>query len=142
MITVYGRPQGKGRPRYTTRAGHAVAYTPAATKAYEAQIRQAWQEQDGRNFGAAALALIVTAYYPVPSKARKAEREAMLAGQVPVIGKPDLDNLVKACSDALQGGVAYEDDKQITHINAARTYSEDPRVEIDLIPIREEKNYV
>ena len=56
MITVYGKPQGKGRPRYTTRAGHAVAYTPAATKAYEAQIRQAWKEQDGRNFGAAALA--------------------------------------------------------------------------------------
>lgn len=136
MITVYGRPQGKGRPRYTTRAGHAVAYTPASTKAYEARIKAAWQEQDGRNFGAAALALIVTAYYPVPSKARKAEREAMLSGQIPVVGKPDLDNLVKVCSDALQGGVAFDDDLQITHINAARTYSEDPRVVIDLIPIK------
>ena len=136
MITVYGKPQGKGRPRYTVRGGRAMAYTPESTRRYEAQIAQAWQEQDGRSFGSAALALIVTAYYPVPGKARKAEREAMLAGQVPVIGKPDLDNLVKVCSDALQGGVAFDDDLQITHINAARTYSEDPRVVIDLIPIK------
>lgn len=141
MITVLGKPQGKGRPRYTTRAGHAVAYTPAATKAYEAQIRQAWQEQDGRNFGAAALALIVTAYYPIPSKARKAEKDAMLAGQVPATGKPDLDNVVKACMDALNG-TAYDDDAQITHINAARAYSDQPRIEFDLIPIKEGGNYV
>ena len=76
--TVYGRPQGKGRPRYTVRGGHAVAYTPESTRAYEARIKAAWQEQDGRNYGSCALALIVTAYYPAPSKARKAEREAML----------------------------------------------------------------
>lgn len=138
MITVYGKPQGKGRPRYTVRGGHAVAYTPESTRAYEAQIRQAWQEQDGRDFGPAALALIVTAYYPVPSRARKAEREAMLSGQVPVRDKPDLDNVVKAVMDALNS-TAYEDDKQITHINAARTYSEDPRIEIDLIPIKGEE---
>ena len=139
MITVYGKPQGKGRPRYTVRGGHAVAYTPENTRAYEARIKAAWQEQDGRNFGAAALALVVKAYYPVPTKARKAEKAAMLAGQVPVIGKPDLDNLVKVCSDALQGGVAFEDDLQITHINAARIYSENPRIEIDLIPIKGEE---
>ena len=135
MITVCGKPQGKGRPRYTVRGGHAVAYTPENTRAYEARIKAAWQEQDGRNFGAAALALTLTAYYPVPSRARKAEREAMLSGQVPVRDKPDLDNVLKICADALNG-VAYEDDRQITHINAARMYSEDPRVEIDLIPIK------
>lgn len=134
MITVYGKPQGKGRPRYTTRAGHAVAYTPASTKAYEAQIRQAWEEQDGRDYGSAALALILTAYYPPPSRARKAEREAMLAGKVPVRDKPDLDNIIKAVMDALNGR-AYADDRQVTHISAARAYSSDPRVEIDLIPI-------
>lgn len=134
MITVYGKPQGKGRPRYTVRGGHAVAYTPENTRKYEEQIRQAWQEQDGRDFGSCALALILTAYYPVPSKARKAEREAMLAGQIPVTDKPDLDNILKVCADALNG-VVYHDDRQITHINAARTYSEDPRVEIDIIPI-------
>ena len=135
--TVYGKPQGKGRPRYTVRGSHAVAYTPEGTRAYEARIKAAWQEQDGRDFGPAALALIVTAYYPVPTWARKAEKDAMLAGQVPVIGKPDLDNILKVCADALNS-IAYEDDKQITHINAARTYSGTPRIEIDLIPIKGE----
>ena len=137
MITVYGKPQGKGRPRYTVRGGHAVAYTPENTRKYEEQIRRAWQEQDGRDYGPAALALIVTAYYPVPSRARKAEREAMLSGQVPVRDKPDLDNVLKAVMDALNS-TAYQDDRQVTHINAARVYSEDPRIEIDLIPIKGE----
>ena len=137
MITVYGRPQGKGRPRNTVRGGHAVAYTPENTRKYEAQIAQAWQEQDGRDYGSAALALVITAYYPVPSKARKAGREAMLAGQVPVTDKPDLDNLLKAVMDALNS-TAYQDDRQVTHINAARVYSEDPRIEINLIPIKGE----
>ena len=41
-MTLEGRPQGKGRPRYTVRAGRAFAYTPASTRAYESSIRQAW----------------------------------------------------------------------------------------------------
>lgn len=135
---VYGRPQGKGRPRYTVRGGHAVAYTPEGTRRYEAQIAQAWKEQDGRDFGPCALALVLTAYYPIPSKARKAEREAMLSGQVPVVGKPDLDNILKVCADALNG-VVYHDDRQMTYINAARAYSDQPRIEIDLIPIKGEE---
>lgn len=111
-----------------------MAYTPASTKDYEDKIRQAWQDQDGRDFGPAALALTLTAYYPVPSRARKAEREAMLSGQVPVVGKPDLDNLLKVCMDSLNG-IVYHDDRQITHINAARAYSDQPRIEIDILPI-------
>lgn len=132
---VYGRPQGKGRPRYTVRGGRAVAYTPEGTRRYEAQIAQAWQEQDGRDFGTAALALVIKAYYPVPSRAKKAEREAMLAGQIPVTDKPDLDNVLKVCADSLNG-IAYEDDRQVTYISACRMYSEAPRVEIDLILIK------
>lgn len=134
-VTVYGRPQGKGRPRYTVRGGRVMAYTPASTKAYEEKIRQAWMEQDGRCFGTLPLALILRAYYPTPSKAHKSEREAMLAGHVPVVGKVDLDNLLKAVMDSLQG-VAYDNDCQITYISATRAYSDNPRIEVDIIPIK------
>ena len=108
---------------------------PESTRKYEVQIAQAWKEQDGRDFGPGPLALVLTAYYPVPSKARKAEREAMLAGQILVTDKPDLDNCLKAVMDALNG-LAYEDDRQVTYINAARIYSDHPRIEIALIPIK------
>ena len=76
MITVYGKPQGKGRPRYTVRGGHAVAYTPENTRKYEEQIRRAWQEQDGRSFGSAALALIVTVALMYGFRLRRRERRS------------------------------------------------------------------
>lgn len=133
-ITVYGRPQGKGRPRYTTRGGRVMAYTPANTKVYEDKIRQAWKEQDGRAFGSSPIAMNLKAYYPIPSRAKRAERDAMLAGQVPVTDKPDLDNVLKSVMDALTG-LAYEDDQQVNIISATRAYSDVPRIEADIIPI-------
>ena len=133
-MTLEGRPQGKGRPRYTVRTGRAFAYTPASTRAYEASIRQAWIEQDGRSFGSCPVALILRAYYPVPSKARKAEQEAMLTGKIPVSGKPDLDNVLKIVMDGLNG-LAYEDDSQITCISATRAYGTRPRLEVEILPL-------
>lgn len=133
-MTLEGRPQGKGRPRYTVRAGRAFAYTPASTRAYESSIRQAWIEQDGRSFGSCPVALILRAYYPVPSKARKAEQEAMLTRKIPVSGKPDLDNVLKVVMDGLNG-LAYEDDSQITCISATRAYGTRPRLEVEILPL-------
>lgn len=133
-VTVYGKPQGKGRPRYTTRGGRVIAYTPMSTKAYEDKIRQAWKEQDGRTFGFGPMAMILKAYYPIPARTKRAERDAMLAGQIPVTNKPDLDNVLKSVMDALTG-LAYKDDRQVTTISATKAYSDAPRIEADIIPI-------
>ena len=133
-MTLEGRPQGKGRPRYTVQAGRAFAYTPESTRTYEARIKQAWIDQDGRSFGSCPVALILRAYYPVPSKARKAEREAMLTGKIPVTAKPDLDNLLKSVMDGLNG-LVYDDDSQVSYISAEKAYSDRPRIEVDIIPI-------
>ena len=40
-FTVPGEPIGKGRPRATTRAGHAALYTPKKTANYESLIAHA-----------------------------------------------------------------------------------------------------
>lgn len=135
-MTLEGRPQGKGRPRYTVHAGRALAYTPTSTRAYEARLKQAWIDQDGRYFGSCPVALVLKVYYPVPSKAPKAVREAMLIGKIPVTGKPDLDNIIKIVMDGLNG-LAYEDDSQITCISATRAYGTRPRLEIEILPVIE-----
>ena len=40
ILTIYGEPAGKGRPRFSTKSGRA--YTPAKTSYCEANIQQAY----------------------------------------------------------------------------------------------------
>ena len=41
--------------------------------------------------------------------------------------KPDIDNVIKAVLDGLNG-VAYADDSQVVALSASKCYSDDPRV--------------
>ncbi len=119
-FVVYGRPKGKGRPRFTL-DGHA--YTPQTTKAYEKEIRNAFQAAGGTSFGAVPVAVEVTAYYPVPKSAKKSDKEAMAAGMVVPMVKPDIDNVLKAILDGIQGNDgAFHDDVQVVSVKATKKY--------------------
>ena len=119
-FVVYGRPKGKGRPRFTM-DGHA--YTPQTTRMYEKEIRQAFREAGGTSFGAVPVAVDVVAYYPIPKSARKADREAMAAGMVVPMVKPDIDNVLKAILDGIQGNDgAFHDDVQVVSVKATKRY--------------------
>ena len=50
-------------------------------------------------------------------------------GELVPAKKPDVDNILKAVFDALQG-CAYEDDCQIVVIHSEKMYSESPFVEV------------
>ena len=119
-FVVYGRPKGKGRPRFTM-DGHA--YTPQTTRMYEKEIRQAFREAGGTSFGSVPVSVEVTAYYPVPKSARKADKEAMAAGLVVPMVKPDIDNVLKAILDGIQGNDgAFHDDVQVVSVRAEKRY--------------------
>ena len=120
-FTVYGKPQGKARPRFT-RQGRA--YTPKQTADYERQIKQAYISAGGQFISDTAPILIcITAYF------KKAKSNKM---QAPTL-KPDADNIAKAVCDALNG-IAYKDDKQITCLTVGKVWAEDgiERVEIEI----------
>ena len=109
-FVVYGRPKGKGRPRFTM-DGHA--YTPQATRMYAG----------GTSFGSVPVAVDVVAYYPIPKSARKADKEAMAAGMVVPMVKPDIDNVLKAVLDGIQGDDgAFHDDAQVVSVKATKKY--------------------
>ena len=63
-FTVYGNPQGKGRPRFARRGSYVHTYTPEKTVAYEEEIQTAYLRQCENYFGYAPLNYYVTAYYP------------------------------------------------------------------------------
>ena len=107
--TVNGNPIPKGRPRVYN--GHAT--TPKRTREYEALVRDAaaicWQGDP------------TTAQVRVELRFWRGDKR-----------KVDLDNLVKAVLDALNG-VVWEDDEQIIQLTAYKNYNKSrPRVDIQV----------
>jgi Holliday junction resolvase RusA-like endonuclease len=107
-------PQSKARPRMA-RGGHV--YTPSKTQNYEHQIRAAFQDHAPKARPLeGALSLVVDFTMPRP-KSLRWKRKPM--PRVPHTHVPDLDNLLKAVTDALNH-VAWVDDAQIFLISSRK----------------------
>lgn len=131
QFTVLGCPVGKGRPKFSTFNGHAVAYTPAKTVSYENLVKLSFQQQcNCKPYEKdVPLKAVIVAYFPIPKSVSKKNRVKMLDGLIRHTKKPDTDNLVKAVLDALNG-IAFYDDSQVCDIICIKRYGEEPRVEI------------
>ena len=128
---VPGEPRGKGRPRFHRIGNHVQTYTDGKTKTYEETIVAYYKKNSGgyKWPDAAVLEIDIVAYYPIPKSATKAAKAAMQAMQVKPTKKPDIDNVIKAVLDALNG-VAYKDDNRVVRVEARKEYSDFPRLEI------------
>lgn len=128
-FTIPMKPTGKGRPRL---GGRGAVYTPAKTKAYENFVKGCyWEQCDGYNFKDKPIILFVKAYMPIPTKFKKAEKEAALRKELIPVEKPDVDNILKAILDALNE-IAYDDDRYIYRLSIEREYSDNPRTEVSI----------
>lgn len=126
-FTVPGEPQGKGRARSTSTGRH---YTPAKTVAYEgliAQIAQAAMRGAPLFEGACALELDIMRSIPSSWSQRK-QQDAMLNSIRPT-GKPDADNVLKACCDGMNG-VVWKDDAQAVDVTVRKFYAATPGVRV------------
>lgn len=130
-ITIPSSPIGKGRPKFSTFNGHAVAYTPQKTVNYENLVKLTYQQQCGDKPIPKEISLRadIVAYFPIPKSISKIRRKMMLAGDINPTKKPDLDNIAKSILDALNG-IAYYDDSQIVAMGICKKYSDNPRVEV------------
>ena len=128
---VLGVPVGKGRPKFSTVNGHAVAYTPAKTANYETLVRLSYQQQIGSFMfdKDKPLRAIIRAFFPIPKSASKKKREQMEAGKIRHTKKCDADNIAKSCLDALNG-IAFYDDSQVCELSISKFYGNTPKVEI------------
>lgn len=126
-LTIPGKPRGKGRPR----TSRGVIYTPPKTREYEQFIQQMYMLQAKGQRVDGPFSVSVRAYYPIPKSASKAKRARMLSGETRPVVKPDLDNVVKIVTDALNG-LAYLDDNRMVEVQAEKFYSDDPRVEVQI----------
>lgn len=129
-IIVPGKPQGKGRPKFS-RKGRA--YTPEATANYEAVLKFASMDAYRGPPLEGALDVEVHAFMPIPASWSKKKQEAARLGMARPIGKPDGDNIAKmvdACN-----GVLWKDDGQLTDWLIRKRYSDEPRLVLRVKPI-------
>lgn len=138
-FTVPGTPRGKGRPRIgRARNGAPVAFTDRQTAAYESLIALAAQQaMAGRSPFAVPVDLKIRVRLVPAASTSKAAKEAMLDGRQPPAKKPDLDNVLKAIADGLNG-VAYADDALIVGLSAIKIYAVTAGVDVLVSPFAPE----
>ena len=141
---VPGAPQGKLRARTVrTRRGTSRTYTPEKTVAYEAGIRQrfleaaGWPKEPVHKKGT-AVKVRIEAYYRPPARTSRRKLVLMQEKMLLPLRKPDIDNVVKAVCDALNG-YAYRDDTQVVEVAAAKYYSHEEGLQIEVWPAGEEE---
>lgn len=127
-FTISGEPKSKGRPRFSTKTGHA--YTPKETAMYENLVKISYQQASNTKFNGEVEALIV-GYFPIPKSESKKRKAKMLSGEILHTKKIDCDNLAKTILDSLNG-IAYDDDKQVCRLLVEKRYGEQSRVEVTL----------
>ncbi len=128
-LTIPGDPVPKARPRVCGK----VAYTPTKTKNYETLVKEIYFGKYGQTVEEmeGMLKLTVNAFFQIPKSKSKKVQEQMHTNAIRPIKRPDIDNIVKSVSDALNNA-AYADDSQIVEVVAGKYYAHSPRVEIFL----------
>ena len=134
MIKIYIplRPVAKGRPRF---GKNNHVYTPDKTKNYESSVgllvKNAIQNAQSKIEIDKPLTVDLTFSFKPPESWVNSKRLEATSGLTKHITVPDLDNLIKAVLDALNG-IAYNDDKQIVELKAKKIYAAEDSVNITI----------
>lgn len=121
MITINIVPRPAARPRFSK---WGTYNTPEYTK-YKKELTRLVKKNTKHEPIETPLKLTVNFWLPIPkmSKKKMSEHEGVAHYK-----KPDLDNLVKALSDAMNE-VVFKDDNIVSSIVAHKCYSSEPRIE-------------
>lgn len=131
---VPGSAIGKGRPRVGRVGGNVRMFTPKKTAAYESTVALfASVQMHGRELFDGPVALTLVVYCTVPKSWSRAKKERAASGGIAPTTKPDLDNIVKAYGDAMNG-IVYRDDVQIIDLSVKKMYSATPGVLVSVRP--------
>lgn len=132
-LVVFVEPVAKQRPRFAN--GHA--YTPTKTAEYEELLRLAWKATH-KNCLTKYVTLECRFFMPIPKSWNQKNKNLAKNGKLLPDKKPDIDNLLKAVMDA-GNECMWWDDRQVIKIKAEKFYGEQPRVEIILTELEDER---
>lgn len=134
-LFITGLPVAKGRGRAVMTGKGIRVFTPQKTRSFEADVRQmARAEMGDRPPIEGPIELRIRAVFPVPQSWPGWKRDLALRGDVLHTARPDLDNLMKAIKDALNG-IVWRDDGQVCFSEAVKHYGERPAVIVTVEPV-------
>lgn len=136
-FTVYGDPKPKKRHRsrvVRTKTGKSFVmnYPDADGVSAENYIKLAASQNFKESIITGAVELRLGFCFKVPNSWSIKKTDEALNGILKHTKKPDLDNLIKAVKDALNG-IVWHDDSQVFLVTAEKIYTERPRTFIEII---------
>lgn len=137
-LRVAGDTQGKARPKFDPRTRRA--YSPPSNIISENDVRAVWREAgEPRMPDDVAIEVDVLIVVPRPKGHLKKDGSLSAEGErhpVPRTKKPDVDNALKLCMDALNSR-AYRDDVLVARATVERVWGEWPETVITVTPIHD-----
>ena len=130
-FTIPGEVIPQGRPRFARTRTGVRTYDPARSREYKTFVQwsthELWPEKplDG------PLSVRIVEYRAIPESWSKKRRAEALAGVIRPTGRPDMDNVIKAILDSLNGRM-WRDDSQVVSLHAEKRYGEIPRAEVEI----------
>lgn len=133
-FTVHGVPKGKGRPRFARMGNFVKTYTDQKTQIAEGDIKLAYLNTKDRPQEPISnqISLSVSFFMPIPASL-SAKKQSALNGSYHS-KKPDIDNLLKAVLDALNG-VAFRDDSLICSVVCFKVYNTVPKTVVTITEV-------
>ena len=125
-FSVPGEPVPQPRPRVSTRGGFARAYVPAKhpVHAYRQSLAAAARAA-GLSDSGEALSVVIDAVFVRP---KSHMRKSGVKPDAPKLPRPDVDNIAKACLDALQDVIG--DDTCVARLVIEKSYGTEARTTV------------
>ncbi len=136
-FTIYGEPVAQGRPRFARRGKFTQAYDPPDSREYKKYVKLLASQNRPHTPIEGPVELKLLIYRPLLKSMSKKKKAAAVAGALRPIKKPDVDNVAKGIMDAMTG-IIWADDKQVVGLQVSKYYSEQPRVEVQVIELDEQ----
>lgn len=134
-FTIPGPPVGKGRPRISKVGNHARMFTPEKTVNYETLVAvSAKNAMDGKPPIDGAVRVVLDIVCQIPASWSKKKRAAALEGKEHPTSKPDIDNVIKAVFDGMNG-IVWRDDVLVVDSWGYKRYGATPGVNVTVAPV-------
>src|SRR5687768_7463494 len=126
QFRVFGIPKGQPRVKACRRGAFAGVYDPGTADDWKTAIAAEALKHRPEAPLHAPCAIDLTFYMPRPKAHFKKAGDVKPTAPQSHTSKPDLDNLVKAVMDSLNGLGIWLDDSQVYSLNADKQYCTRP----------------
>ena len=130
-FTIPGEVIPQGRPRFARTRTGVRTYDPAKSREYKTFVQWSTRELCPAEPLDGPLSVRIVEYRAIPASWSKKRREEALSGIIRPTGRPDMDNVIKAILDSLNGRM-WRDDSQVVSLHAEKRYGEIPRAEVEI----------